>query len=345
MSLDAIYQEFEQKCQRETEIQAAKQRQEKTERYNAAAARLASALDEWPLLSQTLGLGVTIREGDNQVYIKGKTNLQGFDLITELRTGYGTHDLVAIWIGTQDQGVFLHTGDIYGCIWEWPYLTNQLARKADELLGKLKQAAAAEQERQAQAERQLQEAQTMIALAQEYSALWESYQERCRIWANDWTAQLWEPWELYRVRYTAIQGEPYPEIETIYCMDNPLDIVMTLHDNKTAEVDVVEMGGTVTMLTIASFLDAKQVCMEGPTILLAWDYHRSYKAGNYYVNVPAWDLREPQGAPEAIVSWSDYVGQRAGDDLKYQLYRYQDWLILADADPKELVAELDRGPF
>lgn len=344
MSLDEIYQEFEQTCQQESEIQAAKERQEKAERYNAAAARLAVALGEWPLLSKTLGLGVTMREGEHNVYIKGETSLQEFEIMTELRTGHAAYDSVYIRLGNESKGAAVRLqGD-----WQWDRLAHGLARTADELLTKLRRDAKEEQDRQERAKRNLAEVQQAISLAQEYSALWENYQERCLIWANDWTEQMWEPWELYHVRYVPLHGgllEPDPAIVDIYCMDAPRDIALALQNGPVADVDVVEINGTVTTLTIPSFLDATPVCMESPTILLARNHHRWYKAGNYYVNVPAWDLREPQGAPAAIISWADYVGQRAGDDLKYQLYRYEDWMNLAEADPKELAAQDEYSPF
>lgn len=138
----------------------------------------------------------------------------------------------------------------------------------------------------------------------EYGHQMAAYDRACQEWAATEQARLWQPWTLYRVRYcpfhdTTIveEGDRYP-IETIYTLDAPEDIIANL--KPVARVEMVDtFGGVTEEFTIATFLDAKPVRF---TICPPIDegrahHHRTRYAGDYAVNIPAWNLEEPTPAP------------------------------------------------
>ncbi len=141
------------------------------------------------------------------------------------------------------------------------------------------------------------------AAEKEYEVKVDAWQEECRGWAERETARLWRPWHVWKVRYVAYDAlfagaaaEEAAPIETIYTLDEPSDIVGSMHP--VAPVDMVDYFGKVTPgFTLATFLDGVRVDYTAPRLDGGLLHHRSYHAGGYTVNVPAFVLEEPAPAP------------------------------------------------
>lgn len=159
---------------------------------------------------------------------------------------------------------------------------------------------AAWQREQAEREERRRQAEAAEAAYQEAIAGWK---EACRAWAEAETAMLWEPWHVWRVRYVAYNAsfaaadaEEMAPIETVYMLDEPVDVVNAMRP--VALVDRVEFDGEVKPgFVLATFLDGVRVDYNAPTIEEKLRHHRAYWAGGFVVNVPAHVLDEPTPAP------------------------------------------------
>lgn len=119
-----------------------------------------------------------------------------------------------------------------------------------------------------------------------------------KAWAEHWTAKLWEPWHIWRVRYVHYDHQfnagdlDDRAIETVYTLDEPEDILRQM--NPVAEVDAVDRWGEVFPgFAIATFLDGRQINFDEPSIEETLPYHRTFWCGTYCVNVPAFVLTDP----------------------------------------------------
>lgn len=153
-------------------------------------------------------------------------------------------------------------------------------------------------------------ATTEVEAYRQAMMLWS---KECETWAERWTQKLWKPWTMYKVRYAALdvgravgEGDDLDWLQQVYVLDAPEDIVT---QRPVARVEAVDVWGNVTPgFAIARFVDALPVFYEKPSIERAMDHHRTYYAGTYKVNVPAWELRAPTDEPptEPVRPESDY---------------------------------------
>lgn len=161
-------------------------------------------------------------------------------------------------------------------------------------------------ERQAQAlkeAQQAEQAEQAKVLAADYAMRMQAYQEACRQWAETETARLWKPWTLWAVRYVpawaGTQDVECPDdlIQEIFVLDSP---EYFLRPGLLCRVcKVGEFNGKVTEdFTFVGFLDAYPIAHAFSTIEQALPHHRTYSAGNYFVNVPALETEQPAPAPE-----------------------------------------------
>lgn len=135
----------------------------------------------------------------------------------------------------------------------------------------------------------------------EYERAMTEWRQACWAWAENETARLWQPWALWEVRYVpacpvAVRDEDRDDlIVTISTLDAPQDFVLS----KTFYcVDMVSSRGQVTEgFTFATFLDAKPIHYTEPDVNHHLAHHRSFSAGGYVVNVPAYELEDPIAAP------------------------------------------------
>ena len=177
------------------------------------------------------------------------------------------------------------------------------------------------QERAARAQRNadLIYAAQIIELAQAYLHEEAIYHNACFDWAVEWTRELWEPSELYWLRYTPVVVDGHTEhcTQLIVVLDHPstLDVGDWHH-----AVNEVTAGGRTHKLWIGAFLDARPMRHEKPQISMGLIYHRSVRAGHYYVNVPADDLSPVDLAaveaarPEPPVRWYDWLQEHYTGD-------------------------------
>lgn len=139
----------------------------------------------------------------------------------------------------------------------------------------------------------------------EYEEKREAWWDACKAWAEQETARLWQPWTLYKVRYTPWHAQASVEdverfpIETIYVLEAPEDIVNGA--NPVAKVTRVTWEGEIVdEFAIATFLDSTPIVYGAlPDVGETLDFHRHYWAGGFVVNVPAFVLEEPIAAPVA----------------------------------------------
>jgi hypothetical protein len=137
----------------------------------------------------------------------------------------------------------------------------------------------------------------------EYEVRLDAWREECRVWAEEWTAKLWAPWHVWKIRYgaydaffAAAAAEQEWPIETIYTLDEPGDIVDAMRP--VALVEMVDYFGKVTAgFALATFLDGVRVDYGEPSVTDRLCHHRQHWAGGYVVNVPAHVLEEPVAAP------------------------------------------------
>ena len=177
------------------------------------------------------------------------------------------------------------------------------------------------QERTARAQRNadLSYAGQIIELAQAYLHEDALYHNRCFDWAVEWTRELWEPSELYRLRYVPVTADGNTEhcIQEIVVLDHPSTLDVGDWNHAVTEVTT---DGRTRKLWIGAFLDARPVRYEKPQISMGLIYHRSVRAGYYYVNVPADDLSPVDLAaveaarPEPPVRWYDWLQEHYTGD-------------------------------
>lgn len=142
-----------------------------------------------------------------------------------------------------------------------------------------------------------------VAAEKDYEVKLDAWREECQVWAETETARLWQPWHVWRVRYVAYDAlfsaaaaEEMAPIEVVYTLDEPTDIVNEMRP--VALVERVEVDGEVKAgFALATFLDGIRVDYGEPSVTDSLKHHRSYWAGGYVVNVPAFVLEEPVAAP------------------------------------------------
>ena len=199
-------------------------------------------------------------------------------------------------------------------------------------------------ERTARAQRNadLSYAGQIIELAQAYLHEEALYENSCFDWAVEWTRELWEPSELYRLRYVPVTADGNTEhcIQEIVVLDHPstLDVGDWHH-----AVTEVTAAGRTHKLWIGAFLDARPMRTEKPQISGSLNYHRSVRAGHYYVNAPADDLSPIDLAaveaarPAPPVRWYDWLAEHYTGDRQLTLPEiYYDHGCFG-AQPEELV--------
>lgn len=140
----------------------------------------------------------------------------------------------------------------------------------------------------------------------DYEAALAEWRAACRAWAEEETARLWQPWHVWKVRYVAYDAlfsaaaaEEQAPIETVYTLDEPGDIVRAM--TPVALVDRVDVDGKVTAgFALATFLDGVRVDFALANVASGMRFHRTYHAGGYCVNVPAFMLEGPAPAPAPV---------------------------------------------
>ena len=282
--------------------------QRATEHRNALIAkaedRIATAADKWRL-DELLGFREmhVYPDGTGVVRWVGDIYLDGMIIVTHAETPIA--DWGNIEIGLQDPGTGFCCYEQVSAVWNEAEFMPWMVKLATTFLDDLAAMLAKRQSR-------LAAARKLVALAKAYEERVAFYKECRRQWAEKWTRELWKPWALWRVRYvplcTMVDNEALdlavdvhgPEV--IMCIEEPDEIVEGLRQFPTATVHRVETDGRICEIEIPSFLDAELVRQEELCIGKSLAYHRRYHGCDVVVNVPAIEEREPDKAPELVIS-------------------------------------------
>lgn len=235
----------------------------------------------------------------------------------------------------------------------WPTIPNITPAHLEELEAQAQIAAAQILVNQAIAaerhEQRLAEAARLIALAQQHTAALAAYDSAARVWVEHWTAELWQPWAYWRIRYVPIYPVAIPEGDD---PDNFIQTVMALNTPsivRSFNYTVIEVAGFGDLQdrVIGAFLDATKIeCPAVPDPSVRLLYHRTLRAGDYYLNLPPTVERNPPPFTHpAPADWADVVAA-ANIDLRLifdgSIYRYRgnlpDPTDLAQRTPAEICA-------
>lgn len=192
--------------------------------------------------------------------------------------------------------------------------------------------------------RDLEVAGRVIRAAKTFVREHEEYVAACRLWVEAQTARLWRPWSAWLVRYTPIFSQTVvvelrlrdDDGEEIDLSDILIREVMVLGDRPGGQsiVPIVHKDGRRDDLFIGALLDARRVRFDAPSISQHLDYHRTFYAGGFCVNVPPEideDPPDPPSAPDMRIDTSGASPRLLG------------WINstavgeLADLTPEELV--------
>ncbi len=137
----------------------------------------------------------------------------------------------------------------------------------------------------------------------DYKAAIAEWREACRVWAEEWTAKLWQPWELSEVRYVPLRMPA--DFDYQFAVDGGLiEKVVVLNDIADCVAvganltEVKSYDGRVSEIVIGAFLDVHVIKCDAPSTTDVLAYHRHYSEGGYVVNVPAFVAEQPGPAPE-----------------------------------------------
>lgn len=124
--------------------------------------------------------------------------------------------------------------------------------------------------------------------------------EAQREWAERWTKQLWHPWVVWRVTYTAMTRTQNADevLMTVHVLEHPKTLARKL---PPLEVSAVSETGEVTKMWIGPFVNAMPQVIEKGSIDRSLPFHRHFYAGAHVVNVPAnVDVDPGDPAPEQV---------------------------------------------
>lgn len=132
----------------------------------------------------------------------------------------------------------------------------------------------------------------VAGLAKKYLEERAVYQEACERWAKEETAKLWKPWMLWKVKYAPARngGEPLPN-EAV--QEEMTDTHPTKARQALCMRAIFKDGAGVDSFYFGAFFSAHPVTFDAPQTNVPLNYHRVYRGGSRYVNVPALDPREP----------------------------------------------------
>lgn len=147
-------------------------------------------------------------------------------------------------------------------------------------------------------------AEVLASMAMEaYRTEIAEWREACRAWAEEWTAKLWQPWELTKVRYTPLRmpADFDYEFATEGGLIEEVAVLNEIADCVAVGANLTEVksyDGRVSEIVIGAFLDAHVIVCDAPSTTDALGYHRHYSEGGYVVNVPAIVAEQPDPAPK-----------------------------------------------
>lgn len=156
-------------------------------------------------------------------------------------------------------------------------------------------------------------ASRLIALSRSYFNELAVYDEACRRWAEENTEALWQPWMLWKVRYSTATNGNEPSlrapVEEIYTDTHPEKVRSKLYCSAYRED-----GGIETPFYIGSFFSSTPCYFNSPSITEELPFHVHYAAGKFFVNVPASLDRSPTPFDvQAPAPWPEYVRERFKD--------------------------------
>lgn len=132
-------------------------------------------------------------------------------------------------------------------------------------------------------------ARRVLQHAVEIGAAWQEWDDTCRRIAGDATLRLWDPTEMWRVRFSTRHTQSSlraAHTATVVTLDAADDIARALSGGEAAQVHVVEKSGVVRDRWLFEVIDAEPVAAMEPTIEETLPYHHNIPIGRYWVNVP-----------------------------------------------------------
>lgn len=315
---DLLVSEVE-RCRQERDAVLAKQDEKKAVGEQRTRAVFQKYLDKWAPFRELLGLKrepVINREslriewqGTSAINNLPIKTLVSMPIIDPLQAEPMLK--IQIWLA-EDERVYSTTAmesSLDGA--EYP---GRLGRLCSLLMERYAQQRAEDIDRDQRRAQALAMARGYIEIAKTYTERYERAKARARRWAEEWSKKLWEPHELWRVRYRAVGDNVDTEsaAESIVVMESPDDILTALHEFTTATVTKVYPTGDAKEIAIASFLDAEMISINAHELELPMVWHRRHSAMGYFVNVPAHVNETPAKGPD-IIPWYQYVEECCAD--------------------------------
>lgn len=155
--------------------------------------------------------------------------------------------------------------------------------------------------------KRMKAADRLFSLAKFYFNDLAVYDEACRRWAEENTANLWKPWMLWRVRYApSTNGSALPPnalLDEVYTDAQPEKVRQSLCCRS------VNLDGTVTdRFHIGSFFSAQPYYFNEPAITSSIPFHVQHRCGKFVFNAPALSAYIPSPFVfDAPPSWPEYV--------------------------------------
>jgi hypothetical protein len=142
----------------------------------------------------------------------------------------------------------------------------------------------------------------VIAAAQQYLAEYDAYRQVCNAWAERETVRLWEPWCCWELRYACGHADDDADyIETAYIVpqpmpdggDRPWTPELVVAPYLSDPVTVVRPDGSVKRMIFHAPISSELTLFTSCTTQKPLAYHRVYRCGGSYVNVPPYEEDEP----------------------------------------------------
>lgn len=159
-------------------------------------------------------------------------------------------------------------------------------------------------------------AEKIVALAPRYLKEFAAYAAACSAHAAAETRRLWEPFRVWRVRYTAVSGtaggsEEEGASPAAWCFS--LTPPQRLAGSPVTLLEVEMYGGETRERVIGALLDGVTAFVgnDEPGIGDEALFHRAYPCGLYWINVPPTVKEEPAPlACEAVPPFREWLAAR-----------------------------------
>jgi hypothetical protein len=313
-TLTALYEAEQERISSEAAAQAEAVAAAYAAKVEAGLMRYGQFLANWAPLKGLLGLKgeLTVNADRRRVEWDGTTAINNHPVITQTWLWLDSSQSDNLYINIVDAaGSGVAALGSLGAMQKGSEFPQILGRICSVWMENYNRHQVEVEEHAAKRQAALADATKWIGLARTYIERRRQWEVKCRRWASEWAVALWQPHELWRVRYVPVGSmleDPDEDlIQSIVVMETPEDILTALQQFPTATVTKVGTAGDVVEMEIPSFLDAQKIEFSGFTINEAMAFHRHYPATHdVVVNVPPFEERAPEPAP-GFVWWVAFV--------------------------------------